>query len=309
MNPIYFAKQGEKGLTSTSVGHLCSIATQLKEQYMSTLNNINLVDTFVEIVGTEGTPKQISVGVTDFEKVNNSLKRICELDSFLAWFGEARKELEDAKKKLRNIDREDWFESNGIEIPDYKPRPTEPAEVSWEDLALNSLSVKDRQTYLELEAKASVYGKFIHKGQPMHVAKNEYFDSISKPNKVTGSGRDTLIYTYKPSISEDELNLELNKLQDEYRKIEQNLNHMKSDLSKKAFETNVQNQNEYEKELQDYENSVKERNLVLEKKTREYTAWKDKEAQKLKEVKFIIPDKLMNIYTELNSLNSLIKDK
>lgn len=306
MNPIYFAKQGEKGLTSTSVGHLCNIATQLREQYMSTLDNINLVDSFVEIVGTEGTPKQISVGVTDFEKVNDSLKKICELDSFLAWFGEARKELENAKRELRDTYIDEWQKMNNIELPAEPERPVTKAAVSWESLALSSLSVKDRQTYLELEAKASAYGKFIHKGCPMHSAKNEYFDSISKPNKVTGSGRDTLIYTYKPSISEDKLNLELNKLQDEYRRIEQNLNHMKSDLSKKAFEINIQNQNEYEKELRDYENSVKERNLVLEKRTREYTAWKEKEAQKLKEVKFIIPDNLMNTY---NELNNLVKDK
>ena len=37
---IFFAKEGEKGITRTSAAHLCALATGVKEEAESFLNNI-----------------------------------------------------------------------------------------------------------------------------------------------------------------------------------------------------------------------------------------------------------------------------
>lgn len=299
---VFFAKEGEKGLNETSASHLCALASQIKARYESILKNVGFIDSFIDVVGSDASPKQTNIGMKSIKEIDEAIKEIGKMNAFISWFAEARELLEKIRKKIDGTTIYSWMEASGIEKPE-KPELTS-GEVmnSTLDDIIAELSVKDRQMYLALEAKASVYGKFIHPDQPMDKARNRMHEVVSKPYVSDGRGRDTIIYHHVPSIDTNIVDEEFNKLQAEYRKIEQQLNHMKSDLRKKLNIRNTEENNERNLRLRKY----KEERAAYDNKMRELTLqfnqWVLDENTKISKIKFIIPDNLKETYTYLESL-------
>ena len=299
---VFFAKEGEKGLNETSASHLCALASQIKARYESVLKNVGFIDSFIDVVGSDASPKQTNIGMKSIKEIDEAIKEIGKMNAFISWFAEARELLEKIRKKIDGTTIYFWMEASGIEKPE-KPELTS-GEVmnSTLDDIIAELSVKDRQMYLALEAKASVYGKFIHPDQPMDKARNRMHEVVSKPYVSDGRGRDTIIYHHVPSIDTNIVDEEFNKLQAEYRKIEQQLNHMKSDLRKKLNIRNTEENNERNLRLRKY----KEERAAYDNKMRELTLQFNQcvldENTKISKIKFIIPDNLKETYTYLESL-------
>ena len=51
MNTIYFAKKGEKGLSSTHANHLANLAKEMQEEAINRINNVKFYETHVSIIG------------------------------------------------------------------------------------------------------------------------------------------------------------------------------------------------------------------------------------------------------------------
>lgn len=299
---VFFAKEGEKGLNETSASHLCALASQVKARYESVLKNVDFIDSFIDVVGSDASPKQTNIGMKSIEEIDEAIKEIGKMNAFISWFAEARELLENIRKKIDGTTIYSWMEASGIERPEKPELTSSEVKNSTLDDMIGELSVKDRQTYLALEAKASVYGKFIHPDQPMDKARNRMHEVVSKPYVSEGRGRDTIIYHHVPSIDTNIVDEEFNKLQAEYRKIEQQLNHMKADLRKKLNIRNTEENNERNLRLRKY----KEERAAYDNKMRELTLqfnqWVLDENAKISKIKFIIPDNLKETYTYLESL-------
>ena len=299
---VFFAKEGEKGLNETSASHLCALASQVKARYESVLKNVGFIDSFIDVVGSDASPKQTNIGMKSIEVIDEAIREIGKMNAFISWFAEARELLENFRKMINIINIDSWMEASGIEKPEKPELTSSEVKSSTLDDMIAELSVKDRQTYLALEAKASVYGKFIHPDQPMDRARNRMHEVVSKPYVSEGRGRDTIIYHHVPSIDTEIVDEEFNKLQAEYRKIEQQLNHMKSDLRKKLNIRNTEENNERNLRLRKY----KEERAAYDNKMRELTLqfnqWMLDENAKISKIKFIIPDNLKETYTYLESL-------
>ena len=299
---VFFAKEGEKGLNETSASHLCALASQVKARYESVLKNVGFIDSFIDVVGSDASPKQTNIGMKSVEEIDEAIEEIGKMNAFISWFAEARELLEKIRKKVDGTTVYSWMEAFGIEKPEKPELTSDEVENSTLNDIINELSIKDRQMYLALEAKASVYGKFIHPDQPMDKARNRMHEIVSKPYVSEGRGRDTIIHHHVPSIDTNIVDEEFNKLQAEYRKIEQQLNHIKSDLRKKLRIRNTEENNERNLRLQKY----KEERAIYDNKMREltlqYNQWILDENAKISKIKFVIPDNLKEVYTYLESL-------
>ena len=299
---VFFAKEGEKGLNETSASHLCALASQVKARYESVLKNVGFIDSFIDVVGSDASPKQTNIGMKSIEEIDEAIKEIGKMNAFISWFAEARELLENLRKMINIINIDSWMKTSGIERPEKPELTSSEVKNSTLDDMIAELSIKDRQMYLALEAKASVYGKFIHPDQPMDRARNRMHEVVSKPYVSEGRGRDTIIYHHVPSIDTELVDEEFNKLQSEYRKIEQQLNHMKADLRKKLNIRNTEENNERNLRLRKY----KEERAAYDNKMRELTLqfnqWVLDENAKISKIKFIIPDNLKETYTYLESL-------
>ena len=301
-NSVFFAKEGEKGLNETSASHLCALASQIKAHYESVLKNVSFVDSFIDVVGADASPKQTNAGMKSIDEIDLAIKEIGRMNAFISWFAEARELLERIRRTVNGVNFYSWLEAQGIEKPEEPELKSSEVKSSQMDDVIDELSVKDRQMYLALEAKASVYGKFIHPDQPMDRARARMHEVVSKPYVGDGRGRDTLIYHYVPSIDTRLVDAEFNKLQAEYRKVEQQLNHMKSDLRKKLSIRNTEENNERNLRLQKYKEERAAYDNKMHELTLQYNQWMLDENDKISKIKFIIPDNLKEIHSYLESL-------
>lgn len=299
---VFFAKEGEKGLNETSASHLCALASQVKAHYESILKNVSFVDSFIDVVGSDANPKQTNIGMKSIEEIDEAIKEIGKMNAFISWFAEARELLENIRKTVNGVSINTWMKASGIEEPEKPELTSNEVKTSTFNDIIDELSIKDRQMYLTLEAKASVYGKFIHPDQPMDRARNRMHEIVSKPYVSEGRGRDTIIYHHVPSIDTNLVDIEFNKLQSEYRKIEQQLNHMKSDLRKKLSIRNTEENNERNLRLQKYKEERAAYDNKMHELTLQYNQWVLDENTKISKIKFIIPDNLKETYTYLESL-------
>jgi hypothetical protein len=301
-NSVFFAKEGEKGLNETSASHLCALASQIKAHYESVLKNVSFVDSFIDVVGSDASPKQTNTGMKSIDEIDLAIKEIGRMNAFISWFAEARELLENIRRTVNAANIYSWMEAAGIEKPEEPQLKSSEVKSSQLSDIIDELSVKDRQMYLALEAKASVYGKFIHPDQPMDRARTRMHEIVSKPYVSDGRGRDTLIYHHVPSIDTKLVDAEFNKLQAEYRKVEQQLNHMKSDLRKKLDIRNTEENNERNLRLQKYKEERAAYDNKMHELTLQYNQWMLDENAKISKIKFIIPDNLKEIHTYLESL-------
>lgn len=299
---VFFAKEGEKGLNETSASHLCALASQVKAHHESILKNVSFVDSFIDVVGSDANPKQTNIGMKSIEEIDEAIKEIGKMNAFISWFAEARELLENIRKTVNGVSINAWMKASDIEEPEKPELTSNEVKTSTLDDMIDELSIKDRQIYLTLEAKASVYGKFIHPDQPMDRARNRMHEIVSKPYVSEGRGRDTIIYHHVPSIDTNLVDIEFNKLQSEYRKIEQQLNHMKSDLRKKLSIRNTEENNERNLRLQKYKEERAAYDNKMHELTLQYNQWILDENSKISKIKFIIPDNLKETYTYLESL-------
>ena len=301
-NSVFFAKEGEKGLNETSASHLCALASQIKAHYESVLKNVSFVDSFIDVVGSDANPKQTNTGMKSIDEIDLAIKEIGRMNAFISWFAEARELLEKIRRIVNGTTIQTWMKVQEIENPEEPLLKSNEVRSSTLNDIIDELSIKDRQMYLALEAKASVYGKFIHPDQPMDKARNRMHEIVSKPYVSDGHGRDTIIHHYVPSIDTELVDTEVNKLQAEYRKIEQQLNHMKSDLRRKLDIRNTEENNERNIRIQKY----KEEHAAYDNKMREltlqYNQWMLDENAKISKIKFVIPDNLKETYNYLESL-------
>lgn len=301
-NSVFFAKEGEKGLNETSASHLCALASQIKAHYESVLKNVSFVDSFIDVVGSDASPKQTNTGMKSINEIDLAIKEIGRMNAFISWFAEARELLEKIRRTVNGVNIYSWMEASGIEKPEEPELKSSEVKSSQMSDIIDELSVKDRQMYLALEAKASVYGKFIHPDQPMDRARARMHEIVSKPYVSDGRGRDTLIYHHVPSIDTNLVDAEFNKLQAEYRKVEQQLNHMKSDLRRKLDIRNTEENNERNLRLQKYREERAAYDNRMHELTLQYNQWMLDENAKISKIKFIIPDNLKEIHTYLESL-------
>jgi hypothetical protein len=223
------------------------------------------------------------------------------MNAFISWFAEAREELEQIRRKINSMTIYEWAKQEGIKIPEEPEYCDEVKNSQLYDI-IKEMNIKDRQMYLALEAKSAVYGKFIHPDNPMDVARKKLHEAVSKPYLVEGRGRDTIVYHQIPSIESSLVDGEFNKLQAEYRKVEQQLNHMKSDLRKKLDIRNTEENNERNLRLQKYKEERAAYDQRMQELTLQFGQWIIDEKARISKIKFIVPENLKEIFIYLNSL-------
>lgn len=301
----FFAKEG--GITKTSAEAICARATQVKAEHEALLENISFINTTMDIVGGSGDPKQIEIGAHEdtLPAIQHSLSVISRMDAVIAWFREARKTF-DAYEPLG---WEEW--KKNFELPAYPEKPKKPEKVkmsSYEDIVAE-MDVAEHQRYLELIATSSVYGKFIHKDQPLEKARRRMHVSISKPYTTKGDGINTLIYHYETSIAPAKVDSFYLQLQEKWRNVEQELNKMKSSIRKKLSARNLEESIKQDELDTQYEADLAAWDREASRVTAQEASLRDKYNQYLREdrdamakVKFAVPKALENTVKELNDL-------
>lgn len=276
---IFFA---ENGLTTTSANHIANIAKEKYQVLMKKLTGLEFYDSkVVSLIGS--SEAFLSEGITDLSNIKKDLLDIAKLKSLIAWLREAIK----AKEALRQ-------EALSSTYNLVKPiLPLEEDPITEEDV-IGSWSIKKRNRYYYLDSVCATIGTYIHPGQPFAVARDNFTEKLSKPRKTSGSGRDMVIYTYTPSVSQEEVESTFMDLQETYRNYQSELNSLKYEIEEtvKASKIDCMNKNNiayatYSTEQQKY--------------TNELALLREREAARISHLKIVIPDALQDIYNQVKA--------
>ena len=238
MNNVYFAKEGEVGMTSTTGSHYANIAKEMIKSTEKKLYGVKFYQTSISAIGS--AEKQLmSQGSSDISFIDDALREIAEANSFCAWVREAIKEKEAQQLAVSRKDLDKWLEEQGIEIK-KEPKYPENVKIVEEQDIINTWDINKMNKYYRLEAYASTIGNYIHPGKNVknyNDARRAMHHAINNPITKEGSGRDTVLYYSEATVDPDAVDAQFLKLQDMHRSYEKELNAMKAEQKKKLLIT------------------------------------------------------------------------
>jgi hypothetical protein len=287
-NSVFF---GEKGLTSTSAQHIKDMAGHMNENLKEQLNGIRFVTDEVKLLGSQ-SKEVLAKGwdVSQLEQVENVLDTIAQAQSLQAWLGEAIKIKNMLSLHIQHYDFSTWRIDNGLELPKVKS-----IQVLTEEEWLNSLDIKTRNRYLTLQTICAVYGQFIHPKMPMDKAKKYLQTRLNEPVEVVGSGRDSLVYYFTPSVEQNLVDEVYYKLQAKHRAAQAEFNKLKHEYEIAADEYR-------QKQIDANEEIRTQSNTLMEEYLNQYQKEHQEMTVKIRGLKIQIPDHLKEIYEAVNKL-------
>lgn len=295
MNNVFF-KDGF--LTSTEAQNICNIANEVIAGLTESINSVQFYNTSITSIISSDNEVCAGRGTTDIAWIQDDIIKIGQYNSLIAWLKEAIKNKEEALEELSDICIQDWSEYENYSAP---KSPSRKATVTKEDVIKN-LEATELNKYFTLQSKAAAIGKFIHEAGSVSKAKIMLNKVIAEPNKISGAGRDTVIYRYTPSVKANDVDNMFLSLMSEHRNLNAQLNFIKAKAVEEANKQNIANEQEYQKARTAY--------------SKEYNDWLDKtedlqsrfnqyiitEKEKISKLKINVPNSLMETYKSIKAL-------
>lgn len=295
MNNVFF-KDGF--LTSTEAQNICNVANEVIARLAESINSVQFYNTSITSIVSSDNEVCAGRGTTDIAWIQDAIIKIGKYNSLIAWLKEAIKNKEEAIGEISSMSLQEWSEFK------YYPNPMSPsrkATVTREDVIRN-LEATELNKYFTLQSKAAAIGKFIHETGSISRAKIMLNKVVAEPSKVSGAGRDTVVYKYTPSVNVDDVDSMFLSLMSEHRNLNAQLNFIKAKAVEEANKQNIANEQEYQKARTAY--------------SKEYNDWLDKtedlqsrfnqyiitEKEKISKLKINVPDSLMETYKSIKAL-------
>lgn len=284
---VFFA---EKGITSTSANHVSNKGKELLKSEQAILDNINFVNTTASLL-SGGESRTITKGMNadSFESMHKTIAKIANLNAMSAWIHEAIKAKTEILEYVQSLSIDNWAKEQNIELPNAacKEFPITESDV------IGTWDVAKRNKYYVYESYCSLVGKFIHPKGAFYEAKAQMNNAVQNPNKVEGSGRDAIIYSYEPSMSISDVNVEYNWLSTELRHKEAEFNKMKQEIVDAITEDKLAKAQKFNDAYAKYIDT-------MESIRNKFDMWKTKAVKEVSALKIYLPQGPKQTYDEIN---------
>lgn len=298
---------GKKGLSMSAAQSLSNVCFQKQQDIDSNINKMNCIKKTILINGKE-SPYSVSMPIpTNIDEVLTEKAKYASLQAFL---------MEHIKAKGQMLtyeeERLEGFMVQGIERPiekDYLPSTPKLKMQENEQWGWEQLTPSEYNEYLDVEAKASHIGQFIHKnGKLEDIRKNAGNTHLIEWIEIN-KGEKTPIFIEYTSSSED-LNSIHSKLSNLHRKYEQKVNYYKAKVKNLVNEKNQEILKENKEILIQHEQAViearKRFNEDMDKYNSEYNRQYSelqsdvmKRKQEIANIKIIVPEYYQPLVDEL----------
>lgn len=284
---VFFA---EKGITSTSANHVSNKGKELLKSEQAILDNINFVNTTASLL-SGGESRIITKGMSadSFESMHKTIAKIANLNAMSAWIHEAIKAKTEILEYVQSLSIDNWAKEQNIELPNAacKEFPITESDV------IGTWDVAKRNKYYVYESYCSLVGKFIHPKGAFYEAKAQMNNAVQNPNKVEGSGRDAIIYSYEPSMPISDVNVEYNWLSTELRHKEAEFNKMKQEIVDAITEDKLAKAQKFNDAYAKYIDT-------MESIRNKFDMWKTKTVKEVSALKIYLPQGPKQTYDEIN---------
>ena len=285
---VFFA---EKGITSTSANHVSNKGKELLKSEQAILDNINFVNTKMSLL-YGGNCKTITNGMKpddSFESMHKTIAKIANLNAMSAWIHEAIKAKTEILEYVQSLSIDKWAKDQNIELPNA---PGKEFPITESDV-IGTWDVAKRNKYYVYESYCSLVGKFIHPKGAFYEAKAKMNNAIQNPNKVEGSGRDAIIYSYETSIPVSDVNAEYDWLSTELRHKEAEFNKMKQEIIDAITEDKLAKAQKFDDAYTKYIDT-------MESIRNKFDMWKTKTVKEISALKIYLPQGPKQTYDEIN---------
>lgn len=285
---VFFA---EKGITSTSANHVSNKGKELLKSEQAILDNINFVNTTMSLL-YGGNCKTITNGMKpddSFESIHKTIAKIANLNAMSAWIHEAIKAKTEILEYVQSLSIDKWAKDQNIELPNA---PGKEFPITESDV-IGTWDVAKRNKYYVYESYCSLVGKFIHPKGAFYEAKEKMNNAVQNPNKVEGSGRDAIIYSYEPSIPVSDVNAEYDWLSTELRHKEAEFNKMKQEIIDAITEDKLAKAQKFDDAYTKYIDT-------MESIRNKFDMWKTKTVKEISALKIYLPQGPKQTYDEIN---------
>ena len=285
---VFFA---EKGITSTSANHVYNKGKELFKSEQAILDNINFVNTTMSLL-YGGNSKVITNGMKaddSFESMHKTIAKIANLNAMSAWIHEAIKAKTEIFEYVQSLSIDKWAKDQNIELPNA---PGKEFPITESDV-IGTWDVAKRNKYYVYESYCSLVGKFIHPKGAFYEAKAHMNNAVQNPNKVEGSGRDAIIYSYEPSMPVSEVNAEYDWLSTELRHKEAEFNKMKQEIIDAITEDKLAKAQKFDDAYAKYADT-------MESIRNKFDMWKTKTVKEVSALKIYLPQGPKQTYDEIN---------
>lgn len=286
LKSVYLTKGG--GITSTSANHLANLAKEKVEGNKLILKDMLFYDTSVTLDGTSVITSN-GMSEEEFHTIPQLIQEIQEAHGFIAWVREAIKAKETLHKKVGDIVFDDYLSIEGISLPAASKCSNVTSNDYFENITSEQLA-----SYLMLEAKCSVIGDIIHKGNCLSEARKGLIKVKKKPAIVKTTNDKSFIEQYTPTISETVVETLFFDLQKKHREAQAKLNGKKKTCNDWVYEKNQANNTRKADELDAYNNERK-RLLVL------FNEWKNSKLKEVEELKIVVPSIFNDFINKIQS--------
>jgi hypothetical protein len=264
------------------------------------LNNVRFFNTSVAVIGSSS--KQVmSTGNTNLDFIANDLQQLAEMNAFCAWVREAIKEKENQQRIYSNYSIENWAKLHGITFPEAPQHPEEPEYIT-EQLVMESWNASKRNKYLQLEAFAATYGKYIHPDGSYNKARKNAYTALNTPITKEGAGRDMILYYREPSVNINDVDALFITMQSQYREYEKQLNQMKAEIKETVNDLTVKAQDRFKKDLAVYKAKYEEYDTIMSELRSDFITWKTNQLEAISKYKIYIPESLVSIFKTLKEV-------
>ena len=276
------------GLTMTSANHIANLAKEYAKNAESELNNVSFVNKSLTIVGSDKTQTIHSGwGPEEFSAITDKLNVIAQAHSLIAWLREAIKAHAALMSAIEDEELFDYYETLPV-------KPKRVKDITKEEF-IETLSIKERNRLYALQARAAVYGSYIHPDGRFWKARKELMDKRNNPTEVCGQGRDTLLYMYDPTIPVEDVDNQFYALQQAHRAIQAELNGILHKIDTGVEEHNAKVKREYNEAMAEY-------NAEIARLTSTMEAERERKLSEARKLKIVIPNDLQEIYQTISAL-------
>ena len=127
------------------------------------------------------------------------------------------------------------------------------------------------------------------------MARQRLIKVTKEPATLQGQGNDAIIYTYKPTVSVEAIDKVFFELQNRYRENEARLNVIKAEIADAVKQESLEIQNRYNAATEKYYADI-------QRLQNEFKTYQLDTRAAIGKLKIVLPERLLPIYEELNSL-------
>lgn len=283
---------GTEGLTMTSANHIANLAKEFTKTTERNLNSVSFIETSLTIIGSDAV-QPIHIGWCDghIDHVSENLRVVSEANSLIAWLREAIKAYDKYVKSIEAQTLEEYCDESGIVLP---KEPRRESSITKEEY-IDTLTIKERNKILMLQAQAAVYGKYIHPEGPFAAARAELMEKMANETEVKGNGRDTLLYHYKPTANAMKVEDCFYQLQREYRATQAELNGYLHKIDQAV-------QKDADEKSKAFHDAMVSYRLEIAQISKDFESCKLRRLEEARQLRIIIPNDLKGVYAIVSEL-------